>query len=215
LTDDRKNWKPDRFGYSVWGCKVEIQFPVVKLLDYFKDWDYLEDSHNPFAVVVMTHLKSLETRKDPDSRLKWKLSLVKRLYRKGYSREDILELFRFIDWIMTLPEALEKRFSDEMYEYEEEMKMPYVTSVERMGIKKGQLMGIELGRQEGRQEGMLLTSREAVTDVIEARFEAAPKSMINRIRKIDDTAVLKVLLKKAIHARSLKEFKEIMDNVLV
>ena len=215
MTDDRKNWKPDRFGYAVWGCKVEIRFPVVKLLDYFKDWDYLEDSHNPFAVVVMTHLKSLETRKDPDSRLKWKLSLVKRLYRKGYSREDILELFRFIDWIMTLPEALEKRFSDEMYEYEEEMKMPYVTSVERMGIKKGQLMGIELGRQEGRQEGMLLTSREAVTDVIETRFEAVPKSMINRIRKINDADVLKMLHKKAIIVGSLKEFKEIVDNVLV
>ena len=178
LTDDRKNWKPDRFGYSVWGCKVEIRFPVVKLLDYFKDWDYLEGSHNPFAVVVMTHLKSLETRKDPDSRLKWKLSLVKRLYRKGYSREDILELFRFIDWIMTLPESLEKRFSDEMYEYEEEMKMPYVTSVERMGIKKGQ-------------------------------------SMINRIGKINDADVLKMLHKKAIIVGSLKEFKEIVNNVLV
>jgi hypothetical protein len=38
---------------------------------------------------------------------------VKRLYQRGDQREDILELFRFIDWIMTLPENLEKRFSDD------------------------------------------------------------------------------------------------------
>ncbi|MFH0725828.1 MAG: hypothetical protein V2B19_05670 [Pseudomonadota bacterium] len=120
--------------------------------------------------------------------------------------KDILELFRFIDWIMTLPEDLEKRFSDDMYRYEEDMKMPYVTSVERMGIKKGQLMGLELCRQEGRQEGALQTSREAVTDVLEARFKAVPKTMIHKIMKIDDTAVLKMLHKKAILAESLKEF---------
>jgi len=168
----------------------------------------------------MTHLKGLETRNNPDNRLKWKLSLVKRLYQRRYKREDILELFRFIDWIMTLPEDLEKRFSDDMVQYEEEMKMPYVTSVERMGIKKGQLMGIELGRQEGMQkgiqkglqEGALLYSRQAVIDALEARFVAVPKSMMNKIKKMDDTAELKMLHKKAIVVASLKEFKEIMDR---
>jgi hypothetical protein len=62
LTDNRKNWKPDRYGYEVCGCRVQLQFPVVKLLDYLKDWDYLESSVNLFAVVVVTHLKGLETR---------------------------------------------------------------------------------------------------------------------------------------------------------
>ena len=150
----------------------------------------------------MAHLKGIETRKDPDSRLKWKLSLVKRLYERGYQREDILKLFRFIDWIMTLPEYLENRFSDDMYKYEEDMKMPYVTSIERMGIKKGIEKGIE--------KGTLKNAREAVIDVLEARFEAVPKSMISKIKKINDTAVLKMLHKNAIFVGSLQDFKEIM-----
>jgi hypothetical protein len=219
LTDNRKNWRPNCYGYEICGCKVELQFPMVKLLDYRDDWDYLENSGNPFAVVVMTHLKCLETRKDPDSRLKWKLLLVKRLYQRGYQKEDILELFRFIDWIMMLPEDIEQQFSDDIYRYEEDMKMPYVTSVERQGIKKGQLMGMEVGIQQGVQQGIqqgtLRTFQESVMYALEARFETVPKSIRNKIKKINDMAVLKLLLKNAITAGSVKEFNKIMDTAIV
>ena len=33
--------------------------------------------------------------------------MVKGLYARGYSRSQIVELFRFIDWIMVLPASLE------------------------------------------------------------------------------------------------------------
>ena len=59
----------------------------------------------------------------------------------GYTRQDILDLFRFIDWIMVLPEELEARFQTELAHLEEETSMPYITSIERMGIERG--------RQEG------------------------------------------------------------------
>jgi|GEM_PF-6194384 len=38
---------------------------------------------------------------------------------------------------MRLPEAAEKLFYDEMNAFEEEGKMRYVNSIERIGIKKG------------------------------------------------------------------------------
>ena len=85
--------------------------------------------------------------------------------------------------------------------------MPYVTSIERLGIKKGIEKGIE--------KGTLKNAREAVIDVLEARFEVVPKSMMNNIKKMDDTAVLKMLHEEAIIVGSLKEFKEIMDKALV
>ena len=44
---------------------------------------------------------------------------------------------------MRLPEELETSFWDEVTEYEENKKMPYVTSVEQRGIKQGILKGIE------------------------------------------------------------------------
>ena len=34
LSDTRRNRRPDRYGYHLWGCEVGIKFPVVKLRDY-------------------------------------------------------------------------------------------------------------------------------------------------------------------------------------
>ncbi|WP_028323893.1 hypothetical protein [Desulfatirhabdium butyrativorans] len=162
LTDDRPGWRPDGFEYELFGCRVGIRFPMVKLLDFAERWDELSQSSNLFAVVVMAHLKFLETRHAMMDRLQWKIQLVRQLFDRGYSRKDIINLFRFIDWIMCLPEELDRHFSDTIRKLEEEKKMPYVTSVERLGIKKGIVQGLEEGLQLGRQEGMQLGRQEGM-----------------------------------------------------
>ena len=43
-------------GSILFGCKVDFQFPVIKLLDYQQRLPELSASHNPFAIVVMAHL---------------------------------------------------------------------------------------------------------------------------------------------------------------
>ncbi len=148
LGDERESWRPNQFGYELWGSEVFFRFPVVKLLDY-QQWSALEASSNPFATVVMAHLKAQETRQDRQERFEWKLALTRRLYEKGYGREDVINLFGFIDWVMSLPSELEQEFQQELSQYEEERRMPYITSVERRGIQKGRqqglLKGIELG----------------------------------------------------------------------
>jgi len=55
----------------------------------------LEASDNPFTMVVMAHLRTGATRRDPAGRLQWRLRLMRRMYEHGYTRQDILELFRF------------------------------------------------------------------------------------------------------------------------
>ncbi len=67
-----------------------------------------------------------------------KFHLVRLMYDRGYSRADILELFRIIDWMIRLPDALEREFLAAVYEIEEAKKMPYVTSAERFGVEKGE-----------------------------------------------------------------------------
>ena len=126
-----------------------IEFPVVKLRDYAARWDALEASDNPFATVVMAHLQARATRRDPEGRLQWKLRLIRRLYERGYARQDVLELLRFIDWVLTLPAGLEARLQAELVQLERERQMPYITSFERMGIERGLQQGLQQGRQEG------------------------------------------------------------------
>jgi hypothetical protein len=145
LGDASRTWRPTRYRYSLWGCRVGIEFPVVKLRDYTGRWDALEASDNPFAMVVMAHVQGQATRRDPEGRLQWKLRLVRRLYERGYARQDVLELFRFIDWVLALPAGLQARFQTELVQLEGERQMPYITSIERMGIEKGRQQGIQQG----------------------------------------------------------------------
>jgi hypothetical protein len=137
LGDERDTWRPQPFESELWGCEVSFRFPIIKLLDYVPLWADLEASQNPFAIVVMAHLKTKETRNDAISRKEWKFKLTRMLYERGYERQDILNLFRFIDWILELPEDLKRSFRDELEAYEREQQMPYVTSIERMGIEQG------------------------------------------------------------------------------
>jgi|JI10StandDraft_1071094.scaffolds.fasta_scaffold195227_3 hypothetical protein len=60
LGDGRQNWRPDRHLESFWGCRLELQFPVRKLLD-FPDW--VDSTVNPFAWLTAAHLQARATRK--------------------------------------------------------------------------------------------------------------------------------------------------------
>ncbi|BAY80350.1 hypothetical protein NIES25_68380 (plasmid) [Nostoc linckia NIES-25] len=106
LGDNQANWRPQEYSYGRWGCRLSLQFPIVKLLDYESRWSELEQSDSPFAVLVMAHLRTQATTQDLAGRLQWKLSLIKRMYELGYSRDKIQQIFRLLDRLMTLPPEL-------------------------------------------------------------------------------------------------------------
>lgn len=132
LGDERKTWRPAAFQEALWGCEAIFRFPIIKLLDYESRWDELEVSQNPFTIAVMAHLKTKETRNNAQARKEWKFRLTRRLYEQGYERQDILNLFRFLDWMLELPEGLKQAFQAELAQYEQERQMPYITSIEQM-----------------------------------------------------------------------------------
>ncbi len=96
------------------------------------------------------------------------------LFERGYSRQDILELFRFIDWLLELPEDIEKQFQDELTEITEEKKMPYVTSIERLARK------------------------EMILDYISTRFTSVPEDVAAAVNSIKAGDTLKSLFRQAI-----------------
>ena len=203
LADESPSWRPSHYGHGLWGCRLALKFPTVKLLDYRDRWPELDASENPFAMVVQSHLAARATRRNPAGRYRAKKELVWRLLDRGWSEKRIRNLLRFIDWVLALPEELELTFQDELSEYEQEQRMPYVTSFERIGIKKGR----REGRKEGRREGMMLHARRAVLAVLEARFAPVPQQLQEAVEQIDDVDDLDRLHGQALRAASLAELE--------
>jgi len=129
-------------------------YPLIKLLDYWPRWTDLEQDPNPFALVVMAHLKILQLKRRPIELKEAKLELVRLLFTRGYSREYVVKLLRFIIWLVKLPPILEAEFRQDVKRLTEEVKMPYVTSFEL------------LAKEEGKQEGMLTLT----VTLLEQRF---------------------------------------------
>ncbi len=178
LADESKQYMPNFFETKRWGFVHTFKFPVVKLID-FKDKVDIEKAQNPFEIITFAHLKNLEVKKDNKKKLFWKISLVRLLYEKGYKKEDILNLYRFIDWIMVLPIELSIKFHEDIIKYEEEKKMPFITTAERIGVEKG--------------------IKEAISDLLEIRFtsEGTLLKKINKIKDIDRLRTIKDAVKKA------------------
>jgi hypothetical protein len=174
LADEDPTWRPSHYGYSRWGFRTRMEFPTIQLLDYAANEPALEADPNPFTVVVLAHLKTLQTRQAPAQRQVWKVRLIKGLYERGLDAEDIRQLFRLIDWIMELPKPLDKLFWQEVTQYQEEKRMPFITTPERIGLEKGLLEGIEVS--------------------LKIKFGAAGLELMPEIRELQDHEVLRTVL---------------------
>lgn len=193
LGDDDKNWRPTRFAYTRWGFISGTKYLMVKLLDFQPRWSELERSLNPFAVVIMAHLSTLETLGKPNQRFQSKLTLVRGLYERGYTKNEILELFRLIQWMMVLPKPLEISFKQEFKRIQEEGRVPYITDIEL--------------------DGMVKATRESIVTVLRMRFGVTPTEVSDRLEAIEDIDVLKKLLEQSITTASVEEFQLRLNEI--
>jgi len=177
LIDNDPEWRPTSYKEEFWGSSLEVRFSVIKLLDYKARIPELEMSSNRFAPVILAQLAVLD-KQDPQAKLATKIRLTRSLYLRGWTKDDILTLYRFIDWIMVLPSELEVEYQEAIEQFEEEeVNMGYITTAERLGIKKGIEQGIEQGRQEGVQQG----ESTFLLRLLERKFKIIPESYRQKI----------------------------------
>jgi predicted transposase YdaD len=124
---------------------------------------------------------------------------VRRLYEAGYNEENVMNLFRFIDWVLKLPKALEAEFWQELQVYEESRKMPYITSVEKIGFERGQ--------KEGREEGKLSLLAQQLT----WKFGPLPERTLDRITSLP-TSQIESLAKALLSFTTIDDVIQWLDH---
>jgi hypothetical protein len=147
--------------------------------------------------VVLAHLSALDTRGDMARRGLAKLELTRRLYERGYYRQEVLDLYRFIDWLLQLPEELEAQVWQQIVQFEEAQHVTYISTAERMGHQKG--------LQEGLRQGLL----DGLELALALKFGRAGLNLVPELRQIEDPAVLRVVSERLRTATTLDELRRI------
>lgn len=173
LVDDAPHWKPEVYAFELLGCELTLKFPIAKLTDYLGQEEALYDDPNPFALVTLASLLTRATRKDMQTRYAEKWKLVQLLYRRGWDKQRIIDLFLVLDWMMQLPPHLKHALHRNIEHIERIGKMRYISSVEQIGIEKG----LQQGLQQGMQQGETLALRR----LLAKRFGALPEDIAARI----------------------------------
>lgn len=134
LTDANTKYRPDRYEASGYGTSLVYTFSVCKIIDY--DENYLESHSNPFATLMLAAKRALKVeRSDDEVKKLFKVGFIRLSLRKGYSPEEIEALFYFVDWVVTLSDRnVESEYMEEIRTIaaKEGVKMPYVTTIERV-----------------------------------------------------------------------------------
>src|SRR5262249_44650612 len=147
----------------------------------------LENEDNLFCLFIVARCETLATRKDLPRRQQAKLRLLSNLQRRKLDEADGREWYRLIDWLMKLPEEMNQQVHQELYRQHVEEPMKYVSFAERQGIEKG--------------------ARKSLESVLDAKFGAEGKALIERLAETTDLDRLDSLTRAAAVARSLDDIR--------
>lgn len=136
LADLDEQWHPNQYTFRIGNFESRLQFSTCKLIDKLaSEW---ENDHSLPVQVARAQIEALRTAGDPEGRYRAKWQLVRNLYHLAYTADEVREIFRFIDWMMSLRDDLSSKFEKELAELEESLTMPYITSVERIAEARGE-----------------------------------------------------------------------------
>ena len=133
--------------------------------------------------------------------------MAKMLFGKGYKRSQVIELFRFMDYVLALPQDLEIEYETQMADFEEGSKLTYLSRFEQRAMERGIEQGIDKGIEKGIEQGVVAAARQSVVDVLETRFIRVPRRIIAGVNRIADVKKLRALVRTAAVVENVKEFE--------
>jgi hypothetical protein len=172
----------------------------VKLLHYTEQEAALEINPNPFALLTLAYLKNRATANDMNHRYEVKCKLVRLLHAHKWDATLIRQFFLVIDWMMALPPELAVKLSTFIGELEEEQRMEYISSIERVRTEQKVREGEQRGEQRGEQKG----KTEMLSHLLIRRFGELPPAVLAQIKDAPN-AQIEAWFDRAVDAPTLGE----------
>jgi hypothetical protein len=162
---------------------------------------------NPAALMLLAFRRAHKTENDMHARLEARWQLIRLMIDRRYNPEHQAHILRLLEWVMILPEVLEKQLDELIEEYKRERGTTFVSRFEKRAIREGLMQGIEQGIQQG-----VAAMRDAVMRVLRRRFGEAADQVRPAIDAIDSLEVLESLVDVALDAPTLQAFAEALPR---
>lgn len=192
LADNDEKWRPNKFHQKIWKSEITRIYEVVKLIDYKGRETELLQSDNPFAMVVLLQLAANDTRPDDQKRLLTKLEFFRCLHKHGWSIGNIMNMYQFLDTILSLSKQLEVQYIKQAKEIDQERNMNLTLTAERHGFEQGQVSGYQLGEAH------------ILKNLLKLKFKEIPKEYLEKIDNAD-VNTLEQWCNNFVFANSLEE----------
>lgn len=174
FTDKKANYCPDVYEYHSLDTSNVFRFKTYKIMG--QDKAVLENSDNPFAIVVLTVLIALEKSKGrPEEVFNLSVDLARRLFGKGFSKLKISRLLHFLtSYVYFGDQEICRKFEREISTFSNKDKPMGITELATKLIEEH---GIEIGMKKGMEKeratvaaivtNLLLKSNHSLQEIAE------------------------------------------------
>jgi hypothetical protein len=125
-----------------------------------------------------------------------KLQWIRQLIHQGFRRQDLHRLFTMLERMTPLTGELDIEFQHQLKHSEPIKTMPFVTTLERAAMEKGQLLAL----------------RESIRDLLEERFGHTPPDIAARLEQESDASRLRSWLRRAATIESAAAFQGLIGT---
>jgi hypothetical protein len=215
FTDEKADYHPKKYEFATWDTHLSYKFTTYKILDA-KQAD-LDKMNNPFALVTEVVLLAIQQKKEDELVvLELKTALFRKLLEKGYDKNYIRILGRFLEYYKTFRNlALNSQFKKNMDNITTLLSNPYPQTMDEFILMDIERQGIIEGLTKGKLEGELKAKEETALNMLKytkmtieeiAFITQLPKERIAELKETVKTDVL-------VYKETKSTFQSFMENV--
>ena len=220
LADEQAAWRPDHYEHDLWGCRVQLDYPIVKLLDFQNQLDLLESDENPFCAVGgcppsksghSPRPHATHGLEDPT------VSCTVATKPDGARSSGTVANRGLVSGIATPRRAT---ISSGLADLEKGATYAIHTSFERFAREEGRIegerKGERKGKRKGKREGERMGERKGLLEGLEScldlKFGAKGVALMPEIRTITDPKQLRDLLAMIRSVKTLNDFRALLPE---